>query len=63
MYCCAFAALDAEWLARRAGYMEFNMVLKAATARVGEALAARPASMGDLRRLLGLPEADRARQP
>jgi hypothetical protein len=55
VYCCAFAALDAEWLARRAGYMEFNAVLKAATARVGDAMAAAPASLPELRQLLGLP--------
>ncbi|KAK9843813.1 hypothetical protein WJX81_007341 [Elliptochloris bilobata] len=62
VYCCAFAALDAEWLARRAGYMEFNAVLKAATARVGEALAAAPASMKELQRLLGLPEPQPSRK-
>ncbi len=47
--------MDAEWLARRAGYMEFNAVLKTATARVGDALAAAPASLPELRQLLGLP--------
>jgi len=29
LYCVAFELLDAQWLAKRASYMEFNEVLKA----------------------------------
>eukprot|EP01018_Ginkgo_biloba_P022388 Gb_03673 [translate_table: standard] len=34
LYCVAFEMIDAQWLAMRASYMEFNEVLKAARAQL-----------------------------
>jgi hypothetical protein len=52
--CAALEALDDEWLARGATYMEFNAVWGDVRRRIARALAARPASVGELRRAIGL---------
>lgn len=39
LYCVAFHILDAQWLARRASYMEFNVVLQATRTQLEKELA------------------------
>ncbi|AEE73962.1 unnamed protein product [Arabidopsis thaliana] len=39
LYCIAFQMMDAQWLARRASYMEFNDVLKSTRAQLERELA------------------------
>ncbi|XP_074577822.1 uncharacterized protein LOC141834357 [Curcuma longa] len=39
LYCLAFRMLDAQWLARRASYMEFNEVLKSTRTQLERELA------------------------
>ncbi|KAJ1264598.1 hypothetical protein BS78_08G011500 [Paspalum vaginatum] len=39
LFCVAFQVLDAQWLARRASYMEFNEVLKSTRAQLEKELA------------------------
>ncbi|KAH9706528.1 hypothetical protein KPL70_012241 [Citrus sinensis] len=34
LYCLAFQMMDAQWLAKRASYMEFNDVLKSTRAQL-----------------------------
>jgi hypothetical protein len=52
VYCLAFEALDAEWLAMRASYMDFPAVMQRVERSLNRALTAQPASLGELRRLL-----------
>ena len=52
VYCCAFEALDREWLAMRASYMDFAAVLKRVEKSLERALSAQPADMSELKRLL-----------
>jgi len=39
LYCIAFRMMDAQWLAKRASYMEFNDVLKSTRAQLERELA------------------------
>lgn len=39
LYCVAFQMMDAQWLAKRASYMEFNDVLKSTRAQLERELA------------------------
>ncbi|KAF8071076.1 elmoA [Scenedesmus sp. PABB004] len=54
VYCAAFAALDAAWLAAGASYMQFNAVLRDVRAALTDALLARPRSLEALRASLGV---------
>ncbi|XP_042414240.1 ELMO domain-containing protein C-like isoform X2 [Zingiber officinale] len=50
LYCLAFRMLDAQWLARRASYMEFNEVLKSTRIQLERELA-----LEDITRVKDLP--------
>lgn len=50
LYCIAFAMMDAQWLAMRASYMEFNEVL-----RVTRTQLERELSLEDINRIQDLP--------
>lgn len=52
VYCAAFALLDRLWLARKATYMEFGLVMKDVKAALKDALARRPKSLAQLRQHL-----------
>ena len=54
VYCAAFEALDDEWCARRASYLDFPAVMAATRARLERALASRRAAdaRGSLRQEL-----------
>ncbi|XP_058079909.1 uncharacterized protein LOC131228095 [Magnolia sinica] len=39
LYCVAFQMMDAQWLAKRASYMEFNEVLKSTRTQLERELA------------------------
>lgn len=39
LYCIAFEMMDAQWLAKRASYMEFNEVLKSTRTQLERELA------------------------
>ncbi|MCO5560060.1 hypothetical protein L7F22_013666 [Adiantum nelumboides] len=50
LYCVAFEMMDAQWLAMKASYMEFNVVLKATQAQLE-----REMSLDDVTRVQDLP--------
>ncbi|KAH9290120.1 hypothetical protein KI387_034237, partial [Taxus chinensis] len=50
LYCVAFEMIDAQWLAMRASYMEFNEVLKAARRQLEREL-----SLDDINQIQDLP--------
>ncbi|ERN03358.1 hypothetical protein AMTR_s00003p00246260, partial [Amborella trichopoda] len=50
LYCIAFAMMDAQWLAMRASYMDFNEVL-----RVSRIQLERELSLEDVHRIRDLP--------
>uniref|UniRef100_A0ACD6ARV7 Uncharacterized protein n=2 Tax=Avena sativa TaxID=4498 RepID=A0ACD6ARV7_AVESA len=50
LYCIAFEMMDAQWLAMRASYMQFNDVLEATRAQLEREL-----SLEDLHRIQDLP--------
>ncbi|XP_015089653.2 uncharacterized protein LOC107032561 isoform X4 [Solanum pennellii] len=50
LYCIAFAMMDAQWLAMRASYMEFNNVLQATRMQLEREL-----SLDDIQRIEDLP--------
>ena len=55
LYVATFDALDREWLAAQASYMQFPMVLDATCTKVRAALECRPAGIPQLREALDLP--------
>lgn len=52
LYCMAFELLDHEWLQMRASYMDFPTVIARVKKQCDAALAHRPDTLEDLRRLL-----------
>lgn len=52
LYCMAFELLDREWLSMRASYMDFPAVIGRVRKQSEAALAGRPATTEELRRLL-----------
>jgi ELMO/CED-12 family len=54
LYVATFEVLDRQWLAARASYMQFPMVLDGAIAAVKKALLSKPNSMVQVRQSLDL---------
>lgn len=52
LYCTAFVLLDSVWLDMKASYMQFPQVLKVVRDSMERALAAQPATVGDVRQRL-----------
>ena len=58
VYCLAFAALEREWLAMKASYMDFPAVLTQTRKQLESALTAKPCSALDLQHLLHLKDSE-----
>jgi len=50
----AFEVLDREWLEMKASYMDFPAVMNRVQAELVRALSSQPASLAEVKRLLGL---------